>query len=179
MIRWDPIACPNVERYCYLFFQSRKRDVNVCFGRFIEQENDAGEFQFIFEIDRSKLSEDDLKEIILPGIDLNLPTSVYVRSYYLPYYVVAHTFQDCRADKDFWLRKHGMTHNDRFEYMMRSRAISCHTNCYLGRTPTDFIDYYRAQRDPEYLWSVIPNVEEKPGNGWHNELTIRVTETKY
>ena len=37
----------------------------------------------------------------------------------------------------------------------------------LGRTPTDFIEYYRAQRDPEYLWSVIPNVEEKPDNAWH------------
>lgn len=70
MIYIDPIACANVERVSYIFYQNFDSTINKCVGRFIEQENDAGEVQYLFDIYQDRISEQDAKEIVIPGIDV-------------------------------------------------------------------------------------------------------------
>lgn len=174
MVYTTPIACANVERFCYLFFQNKAGTVNKCFGKFLEQENDAGEVQYIFDIDKSVLTEEDLDELVLPGIDLTLDRTVYVRSYNIPYFVECSTIQNQRGDLNYWLKLHHLDYNDKFEYMMRSRAITQKTNCYLGRFPTDFEDANRIKDDDVYARSILPNLNEVLENTWHE-----ITENRY
>lgn len=169
MIYTTPIGCANTERFCYLFFQSKDRDVNVCFGKFIEQENDAREVQYIFDLDKSVLTQEDLDEIVLPGIDVTLDKDVYVRSYNIPYFMECSTVPDSREDLAYWLKLYHLEYNDKFEYMMRSRAITQKSNCYLGRHPGDFVDLWRARLgDKDYWDSITPNLDERPENVWHD-----------
>ena len=167
MICTEPIACANVERVAYLFFQNHRGSVNVCFGKFIEQENDAGEFQFVFLVDKSVFTEEDLQEIVLPGIDLFQDRDVYVRSYEIPYFVECSVIPKGRGDLKEWMNYFKMDYYDPFVMMLRSRAITHHTNCYLGCAPDDFEDANRIKRDVDYAKAVIPHLREEPENVFH------------
>lgn len=162
----EPIGCASAERTAYLFYQGLGK--NICFGKFKEQANDAGEYQFVFEIDNNVLTEEILDDIVLPGIDLTQRRDVYIRSYDIPYFVECSTIQDGRGDLKWYLSNMKMDYNDRFEYMLRSRAITHHTNCYLGRFPTDFEDAKRIMDDPRYAKNVLPNLNVYPENEWHD-----------
>lgn len=161
----EPIGCANAERTAYLFYQGQ--GMNICFGKFKEQANDAGEYQFVFEIDQSVITDEMLDYMVLPGIGLEQRRSIYYRSYEIPYFVECSTIQDGRGDLQWYLNNVGMDYNDKFEFMLRTRAITHHTNCYLGRFPTDFADAKRIYDDPEYAKTVIPNLNVQPENEWH------------
>ena len=162
----ESLGCANIERTGYLFYQGLGK--NICFGKFKEQGNDAGEYQYVFEIDNSVLTEDILDDIVLPGIDLTQRRDVYIRSYVMPYFVECSTIQDGREDLKEYLGFAHMDYNDRFEFMLRTRAITHHTNCYLGRFSTDFEDAKRIMDDPlGYAKQVLPNLNVQPENEWH------------
>lgn len=161
----EPIACADVERTAYLFFQGI--GLNICFGKFKEQANDAGETQYVFEIDNKVLTDEILDYIVLPGIGLEQRRDIYYRSYDEPYFVECSTIQNGRGDLKWYLNNVGMDYNDKFEFMLRTRAITHHTNCYLGRFPTDFIDAMRVRNDPVYAKKVIPNLNFQPENEFH------------
>ncbi len=167
MICIEPIACANVERVAYIIYQDKHRGIHKCIGHFIEQENDAGECQFLFVMDWNSLTEEDLDYVVVPGIDLEQHREVYVRSYEIPYFVECCTVPDGRGDLKRWLHRMGMDYNDKFEFMLRSRAITHHSNCYLGRTPTDFCDAVRVMSDIEYSRRILPNLAETPENIFH------------
>lgn len=167
MICIEPIGYPNVERISYLMYQEPAFNINKCFGRFIEQENDAGEVQYLFVIDWDSLTERDIQYISLPGIDLEQHLSVFIRSYDIPYFVQCSSISKSRGDLKFWLDMMHMTYYDRFEFMLRSRAITRHTQCYLGRTPIDFCDAQRVKFDLEYGHREIPNLAETSENSFH------------
>ena len=165
MIGTESISCISVERYCYLFTQVR--DLNLNIGRFFEQENDAGERQYVYEIYQDKLTPEIRILITLPGIDLMTGESVYVRNTETPYFVECSVPPKFRPDAPIYLKSMGLEYYDEFEHMMRSRAITHHTNCYLGRTATDFFDAKRARRCKEFWDANLPNLAESPENVFH------------
>lgn len=167
MISITPIACANVERCAYIFYCDSARGINKCIGKFIEQENDAGEIQYLFIFFWDRITEEDLRYIIVPGIDLEQKLSVYVRSYEIPYFVESATLQEQRGDLPLFLEAYQMDFYDRFEFMLRTRAVTHHSNCYLGRTVTDFYDADRWRVDPEFRKATLPNLAEVPENVFH------------
>ena len=166
----DPIGCPTVERKAYIFFCDKK--VNKCIGEFIEQENDAGETQWLFKMYWDQIDEYDIQMCSLPGIDLTLHSEVYVRSYDEPYFMECCTIPNGRGDLKWYLDRVGMTYNDKFEFMLRYRAVTHHSNTYLGRTPYDKIDRVHARDDSEYYRKIIPNLNVSPENEYHEILSI-------
>lgn len=167
MIGTTTFNCISVERYAYLFCQITDLDLNWCFGRLFEQENDSGECQYVFDVWQDTISDEVLPYMTLPGIDLSQRKSVYVRNEELPYYVECSSPRNDRPDRFWFLQNMGMQYNDQFEYMIRSRAITHHTNCYLGRTKDDFFDARRARNDKDFWVQNLPNIDEKPWNVYH------------
>lgn len=170
MIDTKSICCPNVERKAYIFFHDAMyKDVNKLIGEFIEQSNDAGEIQYVFKFYYDVLTEGDIQRISFPGIDLEQRKDVYIRSGGIPYFVECSVVPKNRGDVKRWLRMHKMDYYDEFEYMLRSRAITSHTNCYLGRTKDDKIDLYKyKQWGSEYQLSHFPNMPcGNPENDYH------------
>lgn len=167
MIGTESINCISVERFAYLFCQIHQLDINMNFGRLFEQENDAGECQYVYEIYQDKLSDELLEWIVLPGIDLTTRETVYVRSLETPYFIECSSPPRYRGDVKYWLNLMKLDYYDAFEFMMRSRAITHHTNCYLGRTATDFFDAWRARNDDAFYRKHSPNLAETPENVFH------------
>lgn len=166
------IGFPNVERKAYIFFNPYEDpSVNKCIGEFIEQENDAGEVQYLFRFYQDRITDWDLDHIAFPGIDMDLRKNEYVRSGGLPYYVECSTIQDGRGDLKRWLDRVHLDFNDKFEYMVRTRAITQKTNCYLGRNPEDKINLVEWKKWGEYQKSHFPNMPIDDSNEFH-----RITE---
>lgn len=169
MINTTSIQDVIIERYAYLFCNLENTDINIRFGRFFEQENEDGELQYVFDIDNSVLTPFILKRILLPGIDLTQGHDIYVRNGELPCFVAYHRIN---TDRDPWNVKMfldyvKLDYVDNFEYMLRSRCISHYTNCYLGRHPDDYYDFWRARRDHEFRRSTLPNLDSRPYNEFH------------
>lgn len=166
MISTEPIEFVTTERVCYLFYYNARKKINKCIGKLINQENDFGDYQYKFVIDWSVITVEDLDDIVLSGIDLHLRSKVYIRSNDVPYFVKRGVPQKERADSLEALQSMQMEYFDDFEYLMRSRGISHHTNCYVGRYPTDFCEPDKAY-DREYYATHFPNLAEQPYNCWH------------
>lgn len=168
MIGITSYSCINVERYAYLFYELDDRKVNFCFGRFFEQENDAGERQYVYEIWQEKI-KDVVQDIVLPGIDLTAGQQVYVRNGEVPCFVEYSVPPLCRSEKNIrmYLGFMQMNYYDEFLYMLRSRYITQHTNCYLGVTEDDLFDAQRARRDREFWDANLPNMKITPVNEFH------------
>lgn len=160
MVDTRSICCPDHERKAYIFFHDALyRDVNKLIGEFIEQSNDAGEVQYVFKFYFDKLTAGDLQRINFPGIDLYTRKDLYSRSGEIPYYVECSVVPKNRGDVQRYLSSLKMDYYDPFECMLRSRAISNHTNCYLGRTKEDKIDLYKyKQWGSLYQLSHFPNM---------------------
>lgn len=158
----------NVERFGYIFCYIKQKNVNILIGRMFEQENDAGERQYVYEIYQDAISDELLYYIVLPGIDLTTRETVYIRSGETPYFVECSVPPRRRGDVKRFLGYMKMEYYDEFEYMLRSRAITHHTNCYLGRTPVDFFDNpYKAMMDRDFWFDNLPNLNETPENVFH------------
>ncbi len=173
MISTERIGYPTVERKAYIFFNPfYKPEINMCVGEFIEQENDAGESQYLFRIYFDELPEEVIKILYVPGIDISLRKKEYVRSGNKPYYVTCSTIADCRGDKKWWLNLVGLTYNDDFEFMLRTRAITQKCECYLGRTRDDKIDLIEYKKWGDYQKSLFPNLNEVPENVFHKISSV-------
>ena len=48
MISAQEIACPNIERKCYIIYCNFNTGESKCIGSLVEQENDAGEIQYVY-----------------------------------------------------------------------------------------------------------------------------------
>ncbi len=173
MIGTTTFNCISFERYAYLFCQIKQLDLNWCIGRLFEQKNDAEECQYVFDIWQDTISDEVLRYMALPGIGLEQRKSVYLRTdERLPYFIECSAPRNNRSDR-FWFLQNmkmeymGVGYNDPFEYMIRSRAITQHTNCYLGRSKDDLFDAERARNDDEFWKQHLPNLDEKPWNVYH------------
>lgn len=171
MISTESIYGIDVERIGYLFYQVPEFNANVCFGKLYEQENDSGERQYVFEIWNERIPDELLDWIVLPGIDLEQRKSVYVRSGETPclveYSVPPRHRGINNENTNMFLGFMKMDYYDEFEYMLRSRCITHHTNCYMGRTETDFFDAIKAKRDRDFWDANLPNLAETPENVFH------------
>lgn len=167
MISAQEIACPNIERKCYIMYCNFNTGESKCIGSLVEQENDAGEVQYVYNIWQDKITDDDLHDIILSGIDLNLRQTRYVRSGGLPIFIDKCTPKRARYDYKRLIHRQHLDYYDPFEFMMRCRNMTHHSNCYVGRTPTDFCDFKRAMKDSDYYSSLMPNLKETPENVFH------------
>lgn len=171
MISIESIYGVDVERAGYLFCQIPKLNYNKCFGKFYEQENDCGERQYVFEIWNNRLPDSMIDWVVLPGIDLTQRHDVYVRSREVPVFVEYSVPPPHRGINDsntkMFLGFMKMDYYDEFEYMLRSRSITHHTNCYLGRTEDDVYDAIRAKNDREFAFATLPNLSETEENVFH------------
>ena len=159
MITDIPIHEPIIERKAYIFFYDMWRDnVNKLIGEFIEQSNDNGDIQYLFKIYYNVLDSTDLKHIVIPGIDVEQMKDVYVRSGGSPVFITQSVVPKGRGDVNATLNHLQMKHYDPFEMMLRSRAITRYTNCYLGRTTTDFVDVKEYKKYSDYFYSKYPNL---------------------
>lgn len=164
----ESIKCVNVERCGYIIYQHQTTLEQKCVAKFIEQENDAGEVQYVFVINWDVINEEDERFILIPGIDLTQHRKIYIRSYEEPYFVECNTMQTCRADLPIWLEGLQLTYYDKFEAMLRSRCISHHSNCYLARTPDDRIEnMYTFKAMEQMRLGNYPNLNEVPENVFH------------
>lgn len=161
------IVCPIIERVAYIIYFDELSKESKCIGTFVEQENDAGEVQYVFNINQSMIEESEIYVVTVPGIDITTRQSRYVRSGILPYFLECCSPRKDRGDTEWVLKEMGMNYWDRFEYMLRSRAITSRSNCYVGRYPTDYIDFERAKKDVQYLKSIRPNLDEQDDNVFH------------
>lgn len=141
--------------------------INKCIGEFIEQENDAGETQWLFKFYYDEITDWDLWHIEFPGIDVMLKKETFIRSGDIPFFVECSTIPDERDDLKFYLDSVKMDYYDKFEFMLRTRAITVHTNCYLGRTKDDKIERERYRHDMEYRRKHHPNLLFNPENEFH------------
>ena len=157
-----PIVCADVERKCYIFYGPTSR----CIGEFKEQSNDAGEIQYVWDMYWNVLDTMDITDIILPAIDLNRREFPYIRSGGVPYYVECSTVPEYRGDLPKILKDFGMDYYDRFELMLRSRAISNKSNCYLGRTRDDVFDYNTFCKN---LFRAMPGIPCYPCGNFEND----------
>ena len=167
MINITPIGCPSVQRVAYIIYFDKVTRDSLCIGKFIEQENDAGEVQYLFVMDWNVITDDLVEILTVPGIDLTLHSDVYIRSYQIPYFLERCVIQRGRGDFEYYQKLMQMDYVDEFEFMLRSRGITHHSNCYVGRTPTDFCDMMRAMHDREYAASILPNLNVSPENEFH------------
>lgn len=163
------ISCPNVERKCYIFWQSPyEPERNKLIGELIEQENDAGENMFLFKFYYDTFEERDWEDITVSGIDLTRKEEIIVRSGREPYFITGRIPPRCREDLDVTFKRLQIDYYDPFEMILRSRAISQHDWCYTGRTPTDFFDrHYYRDIAPLELKKVIPNL---PCGNYENDF---------
>ena len=135
----------------------------------IEQENDAGENIFLFKFYYDEWDEYDWENIIVSGIDINRREYPIVRSGGLPYYIEGRIPpKECG---DLWrtFERLQIDYYDPFEMVMRSRGVSQHDNCYVGRTPNDKIDlwFYKCEGISK-LGNVVPNLPcGNPDNDFH------------
>lgn len=159
----------NVERYGYIFYQSADRVRNLCIGRLFEQENDAEELQYVFEIWQERIEDEWIDDIVLPGIDLKQRKRVYVRNEEQPCFIQYAVPPECRPYENlrFYLDFQQMKYYDAFEYMLRSRAVSRNSNCYMGRAEDDLFDLRTAKEFGEYYYERVPNLDEKEWNVYH------------
>lgn len=167
MISNKRVACLNVQRKAYLFYHGRDMCKSRLIGEFFEQENDAGEVQYLFKINNSVIADDEVDKICLPGIDLSFRLDEYVRSGGIPYFVECCTIPDGRGDLKRFLDLVEMDFNDKFEFMLRTRAVTHHSNCYLGRTPDDTIDLNKYKEWGEYQKTHFPNL---PCGNYENDF---------
>ena len=167
MITAERIVCPNVERTCYLIYYCWKTNTSKCIGTLTEQENDAGETMYVYDIWQDKLTDDDRQNCVLSGIDWSLKEKQYVRSGGIPYFIDRCIPRKERSDYWEQLKRMQMDYFDPFEFLMRSRNLTNHCSCYVGRFATDFVDVGRAQHDGSYLRSLLPNLNEQPENVFH------------
>ncbi len=174
MISTQLVPGVDHERKAYIMYQTSD-NINKCIGSFTEQCNDSDEVQYIFEIYQDKLSDRERACITIPGIDITTGERIHVRSYGLPYFLERCTPRKTREDTPEYLQSLQLDYIDPFECTVRSRAITHHSDCYVGRFPTDFIDFKRAQKDFTYYKSIIPNLDEQPENVYHkidNEVIV-------
>lgn len=171
MICTHSISGVDVERVAYIFGQLSNPNVNMLIGKFYEQENDCGERQYVYEVYQNRISHEIRRQLQLPGIDLTTKQDIYIRSYEIPYFVECSVPPRNRPDVKFWLDRVGLDYYDEFEFMLRTRAISQHTNCYLGRTSDDYFDVLRAKSDPDFWRANVPNLDEKPENVFHKAMS--------
>ena len=61
MISAQEIACPNIERKCHIMYCNFNTGESKCIGSLVEQENDAGEVQYVYNIWQDKITDDDLQ----------------------------------------------------------------------------------------------------------------------
>lgn len=168
MISNKRIGCVNIQRKAYIFYHdSLNTSVNKLIGEFFEQENDAGEVQYLFKIFQSNITEEEVYKICLPGIDLSLRLNEYVRSGGIPYFMECCTIPSNRGDLKRWLNNVALDYDDKFEFMLRTRAITHHSNCYLGRTATDKIDLNEYKKWGTYQKEHFPNL---PCGNYENDF---------
>lgn len=167
------IGCPNIERKCYIFYQpciNGDWSRNKLIGELIEQENDAGENMFLFNMYHDLWDEIDWKYLRLTGLDIQLKLKTYVRSGILPYFIECRIPPKNRGNIQVTFSRLQIDYYDPFEMIMRSRGICHHDFCYIGRTPTDFFDrHYYKDLKPFELSNVIPNLPcGNPENDFHS-----------
>lgn len=168
MITNERIGCPNVERKAYIFYNAPfDHSINICIGEFIEQENDAGEVQYLHRFYYDEIPDYLVDIIDFPGIDISLREKEFVRSGGIPYYAECSTIADCWTDKKYWWSRVCLDYDDKFEYMLRTRAITQKTNCYLGRYKENKVDLFEYKKWGDYQKSIFPNLDERPENVFH------------
>ena len=167
MISACRIESPNVERTCYIFYYNQNTKRSKCIGTLSEQENDAGEVQYVYKIRQDLISDEELKDIVLSGIDLSTRESEYIRSDGIPYFIGKCLPRRDRSNFKEQLALEKMDYYDPFEFLMRCRNITHHSNCYVGRSATDICDFGRAMVDSDYYASLLANTNEQPENKFH------------
>jgi hypothetical protein len=91
-----------------------------CIGTISEERNDAGEFDWVIRMDWDEWEK--AKAPLVAGIDSDLRLDEYIRSY-VPAFVEERTLPDERDGLYEELEALGLTWNDRFEYMCRTRGL--------------------------------------------------------
>ena len=94
----------------------------------------------------------------------------YIRSGGLPYFLECRIPPKNRSNIKSTYDRLQMNYYDPFEMVMRSRGISQHDFCYIGRTPTDFFDrHYYMDIAPLQLKEQLPNLPcGNPENDFHS-----------
>lgn len=164
------ISCPTVERKLYLFWQHPDHpERNLCIGEIIEQENDAGENMFLYNINREGWNDFEKENVDVAGIDVKRESNPIIRSGGLPFFFAGRLPPKGRGNIGYTYRRLQIDYYDPFEMVMRSRGLSQHDYCYTGRTPTDFIDrnyYYNI--NPMAITDIVPNLPcGNPENEFH------------
>lgn len=139
-----PAICER--RTCYLMWN------NLCIAEISEERNDALEVDWVIKVRWEEWEKAGKRHI--PGIFEELHLEEYIRIE-LSYVVEQRTLNDCRKDLKAKLKKLGLKYNDRFEYMCLTRGICGNNDYYIGRTPTDFINYN------EWAYSNVPRINPK------------------
>ena len=88
-------------------------------GTISEETNDAGEFDWVIQINWENWEKSGKPQV--SGIDMDLRLNEYIRTY-VPLFVDERTLPDTRDGLYEVLDKIGLTWNDRFEYMCRTHG---------------------------------------------------------
>lgn len=88
-------------------------------GTISEETNDAGEFDWVIQINWENWEKSGKPQV--SGIDMDLRLDEYIRTY-VPLFVDERTLPDTRDGLYEVLDKIGLTWNDRFEYMCRTHG---------------------------------------------------------
>ena len=159
-ITTERIACPNVERKFYLFWQHPvHKEHHKCIGEIIEQQNDAGENMYLYIMYKDQWDDFEKEHITVSGIDVKRESNPIVRSGGLPCFFSQRLPPKGRDNIDVTYKRLQIDYYDPFEMIMRSRGFGNADFCYVGRTPIDFVDriYYRSQ-NPQAMKEIIPNL---------------------
>lgn len=111
------VPCISRIRTLKMFYDGR------VIGTVSEESNDAGEFDWVIKINWENWEKNPVQ---VAGIDMGLRLDEYIRAY-LPMFVEERTLPDNRDCLMKELARVGMTTNDRFEYMCKTRG-SCGCN---------------------------------------------------
>lgn len=126
------ISCVCQKRTCYLMWK------NFCIAELTEEQNDAGEIDWVIKVRWEEWEKSGKQNI--PGILTELHLCEYIRVG-IPYIVSQRTPSEYRYDIRDLLKEVNLRFYDRFEYLCLTRGICGNDDLYIGRTPTDFINY--------------------------------------
>lgn len=99
-------------------------------GTISEETNDAGEFDWVIQINWENWEKSGKPQV--SGIDMDLRLNEYIRTY-VPLFVDERTLPDTRDGLYEVLDKIGLTWNDRFEYMCRTHGRCGPSNIMVER----------------------------------------------
>lgn len=121
----------------------------VCIGTISEEQNDAGEFDWVIRPDYDAL---DKHPISITGINLDLHLDEYIRTY-VPEFVDRRTLPDNRDRLFEELSEVGLTWNDRFEFMIRHHGICGGSQITVERMSDEeqqkYLDYVKDLQSKE------------------------------